>query len=117
MAVVLVSQKQSPLPGRAWKPGRIFAGRISDARVGPGAMRARLRSVLGGPAVPSLGLGILVAASFMVAETLGMLLLTQLSPQEVFGTIYLLGVVVVSTVWGLALATTTSVASAVALDY
>ena len=68
-------------------------------------------------AAPSLGLGILVAASFIVVETLGMLLLRQLSPQEVFGTLYLLGVVVVSTVWGLVLAMTTSVVSAIVLDY
>jgi hypothetical protein len=99
MAVVLVSQKQSRLPGRAWMPGRMFAGRSSVTRGGPGALRARLLSVFGRSAAPSLGLGILVAASFIVVETLVMLLLRQLSPLEVFGTLYLLGVVVVSTVW------------------
>jgi signal transduction histidine kinase len=80
-------------------------------------MRARLLSVLGRSAAPSLGLGILVAASFLLVETLGMVLLRQLSPQEVFGTLYLLGVVVVSTVWGLVLAMTTSVVSAIVCDY
>ena len=78
-------------------------------------MRARLLSVFGRPAAPSLGLGILVAASFVVVETLGMLVLRQLSPLEVFGTLYLLGVVVVSTVWGLVLAMATSVVSAIVL--
>jgi K+-sensing histidine kinase KdpD len=80
-------------------------------------MRARLRRCSGAPAAPSLGLGILVAGSFIVVETLGMLVLRQLSPLEVFGTLYLLGVVVVSTVWGLVLAMATSVVSAIVLDY
>ena len=80
-------------------------------------MRARLLSVLGRPAAPSLVLGIVVAASCIVVETLAVLLLKQLDPQEAFETLYLLGVVVVSTVWGLGLARTTSVASAIALAY
>ena len=80
-------------------------------------MRARLQSVFGRPAAPSLGLGILVAGSFIVVETPGMLVLRQLYPLEVFGTLYLLGVVVVSTVWGLVLAMATSVVSAIVLDY
>jgi signal transduction histidine kinase len=80
-------------------------------------MRERLLSVFGRPAAPSLGLGILVAASLIVVETLVMLLLRQLAPLEVFGTLYLLGVVVISTVWGVVLATTTSVVSAIVLNY
>jgi signal transduction histidine kinase len=62
-------------------------------------------------------LGIVVAAVFIVVETVAMLLLKQLDPQEAFETLYLLGVVVVSTVWAVGLATTTSVASALALAY
>jgi signal transduction histidine kinase len=80
-------------------------------------MRARLLSVLRRPTAPSLVLGIVVAASFIVVETLAVLLLKQLDPQEAFETLYLLGVVAVSTVWGLGLATTTSVVSAIALAY
>src|ERR1700687_3472222 len=97
--------------------GRISAGRTSDAGVGPRAMRTRMLSVLRRPTTPSLVVGIVVAASFIVVETLAVLLLKQLDPQEAFETLYLLGVVVVSTVWGLGLATTTSVASAIALAY
>ena len=70
-------------------------------------------SVLRRPTAPSLVLGIVVAASFIVVETLAVLLLKQLDPQEAFETLYLLGVVVVSTVWGLGLATTTSAVSAI----
>jgi signal transduction histidine kinase len=66
---------------------------------------------------PSLALGIVVAASFIVLETLGVVLLKLLEPNEVFGTLYLLGVVVVSTGWGLGLSMTTSVVSAIALSY
>ena len=74
-------------------------------------------SVLRRPTTPSLVVGIVVAASFIVVETLAVLLLKQLNPQEAFETLYLLGVVVVSTVWGVGLAATTSVASAIALAY
>jgi signal transduction histidine kinase len=112
-----VSQKRSRLPGRAWMSGRIFAGRTSNARVGPQSVRARLLSVLRRPTAPSLVLGIVVAASFIVVETVAVLLLKQLDPQEAFETLYLLGVVAVSTVWGLGLATTTSLVSAIALAY
>ena len=55
-------------------------------------------SVLRRPTAPSLVLGIVVAASFIVVETLAVLLLKQLDPQEAFETLFLLGVVVVSTV-------------------
>jgi signal transduction histidine kinase len=53
----------------------------------------------------------------MVVETFAVVLLKQIDPREAFETLYLLGVVVVSTVWGVGLATTTSLASAVALAY
>jgi K+-sensing histidine kinase KdpD len=80
-------------------------------------MRTRLLSVLRRPTAPSLDWGIAVAASFIVVETLAVLLLKRLDPQEAFVTLYLLGVWVVSTVWGLGLAMTTSVASAIAVAY
>jgi K+-sensing histidine kinase KdpD len=76
-----------------------------------------LLSVLRRATAPSLVWGIVVAASFIVVETLAVLLLKRLDPQEAFETLYLLGVLVVSTVWGLGLATTMSVASAIALAY
>jgi signal transduction histidine kinase len=95
--------------------GRIFAVRTSNLGVGLRAMRAH--SLLRRPTTPSPVLGIVVAAVFIVVETVAMLLLKQLDPQEAFETLYLLGVVVVSTVWAVGLATTTSVASALALAY
>jgi hypothetical protein len=80
------------VPGWAWMSGRIFAGRTSNARVGPQSVRAHLLSVLRRPTAPSLVLGIVVAASFIVVETLAVLLLKQLDPQDAFETLYLLGV-------------------------
>ena len=77
----------------------------------------RAHALLRRPTTPSPVLGIVVAAVFIAVETGAVLLLKQLDPQEAFETLYLLGVVVVSTVWGVGLATTTSVASALALAY
>jgi signal transduction histidine kinase len=98
-------------------PGRIFAGRRSDPGVGPRTKRAHTLAVLRRPTAPSLVVGIAVAASLIVVETIAVLLLKQVDPQEAFETLYLIGVVVVSTVWSLGLATTTSVASAITLAY
>jgi two-component system, NarL family, sensor kinase len=112
-----MSQKRSWLHGWKRMQGGNFAGSASDARVGLPAMQARLRPVLMRTAAPSLALGIVVAASFITVETLAVVLLKQLDPQEAFETLYLLGVLVVSTLWGPGLATATSVASAVALAY
>ncbi|WP_433192858.1 DUF4118 domain-containing protein [Nocardia sp. CA-107356] len=69
------------------------------------------------PTPPSLLLGVAVAASLIAAESFLILWLKQLAPGEAFGVVYLLGVLVVSTVWGLGLAVATSVASAVAFHY
>ncbi|MFD9667878.1 DUF4118 domain-containing protein [Rhodococcus sp. NPDC059968] len=80
-------------------------------------MRARLLSWLMRPAAPRLALGLAVAASFIAAESLLVVLLEQIAPNEAFGVVYLLGVLVVSMVWGLGLAVVMSVASAIAFDY
>ena len=58
-----------------------------------------------------------MAACFIAVESFGVILLRRLAPHEAFGTLYLLGVLIVSTVWGPGLATMTSVASAIALGY
>jgi K+-sensing histidine kinase KdpD len=80
-------------------------------------MRARVLSLLMRPTAPPLALGLLVAASLIAAETLGVYLLKHVPPGNTFGVVYLLGVVLVSTVWGFGLAVATSVASALAFDY
>jgi signal transduction histidine kinase len=80
-------------------------------------MRARLVSLLLRPTTPPLWLGIVVAASFVAAESLLLYLLKEIHPRDMFGVIFLLGVLVVSTVWGFGLAAVTSVVSAIAFDY
>jgi signal transduction histidine kinase len=57
--------------------------------------------------------GIVVAAAILALETLVVVFLQRQSPGEAFETIYLLGVVVVSAVWGLGLSVATSLLSAV----
>ncbi|HEX3545225.1 MAG TPA: PAS domain S-box protein [Mycobacterium sp.] len=71
------------------------------------------------PKTPSLRLGIAVAAFFIVVESLVVGLINVLTNHATggVGTIYLLGVVVVSALWGFGLAMTTSVASAIAFLY
>jgi signal transduction histidine kinase len=66
---------------------------------------------------PPVWLGLVVAAAFIVVESVVVLLLKQVAPGSAFGVVYLVGVLVVSTVWGFGLAATTSVASAVTFDY
>lgn len=86
-------------------------------RISPQAISARVRSLVTADRALSAGLGIAVAACFIAVESFGVTLLRRLAPHEAFGTLYLLGVLVVSTVWGPGLATMTSVASAIALGY
>ncbi|MDT5153624.1 MAG: hypothetical protein QOI01_5357, partial [Mycobacterium sp.] len=64
-----------------------------------------------------MSLGLVVAASFVVAETILVLLLKHLVAGMAFGVIFLLGVLVVSTAWGFGLAVLTSLVSALAFDY
>jgi signal transduction histidine kinase len=66
---------------------------------------------------PSIAAGIVVATAAIAVETLLVLLLQRQSPGEAFEPIYLLGVLVISTVWGLGLAVTMSLASAFVLTY
>jgi hypothetical protein len=63
-------------------------------------MRARFVSLLMGATAPARALGLVVATSFIVAESLLIYLLQQVAPGDAFGVVYLLGVLVVSTVTG-----------------
>jgi PAS domain S-box-containing protein len=65
-----------------------------------------------------VAMGVAVGASFIVVETLVVGLLNEATGTiGRFGTLYLLGVLVVSTVWGFGLSATMSMASAVAFAY
>lgn len=80
-------------------------------------MRARLISLLLRPITPPLWLGVVVAASFILTESLVLLALKHMAHENAFGVAFLVGVLVVSTMWGFGLAVITSLASAVAFDY
>ena len=80
-------------------------------------MRARLVSLLLRPESPPLWLGLVVVAPFIVLETGVVIAFKDVAPGSAFGVVYLLGVLVVSTVWGFGLSAALSVASALAFDY
>jgi K+-sensing histidine kinase KdpD len=65
----------------------------------------------------SNALGIAVGAGLVAAETIAVVLLMEWAPKECFESLYLLGVLVISMMWGRMLAMGTSVASALALAY
>jgi PAS domain S-box-containing protein len=115
---LLVTQKQSRQPGLAQMPGGWFTGSESDAGLGPRILRLRLLGLVSRPRAPSLLLGIAVAAALIVIQTLIVCSLNVATNSTGhFGTLYLVGVLVVSTVWGFGLAATMSVASAIAFAY
>jgi signal transduction histidine kinase len=80
-------------------------------------MSAGLLAMLQRRTRPPLALGILVAVLCVVAETLLTDLLQQITPVRFLGIMYLLGVVLVASVWGLWLGMATAMVSTIALDY
>ncbi|MGI5242169.1 sensor histidine kinase [Dactylosporangium sp. CA-139066] len=80
-------------------------------------MQGRLAAWLVRPSPPPATTGIAVGAGFVVVETLLVYPLRQTAPVGALAVVYLLGVVVVSTVWGLWLGVATSILSAIAFDY
>lgn len=79
--------------------------------------QAQLCSLFLRPTAPPLLLGIVVAVSFIAVESVSVWLVKQITGEDHVGVLYVLGVFVVSTVWGWGLAATTSVASALAFTY
>jgi two-component system, OmpR family, sensor histidine kinase KdpD len=80
-------------------------------------VRSRSLAVLLRPTPPPFGVGLLVAAGFVAVETLIAYPLKQVAPATSLGLVYLIGVLVVSTVWGAALGAITSIASALAFNF
>jgi PAS domain S-box-containing protein len=110
-----VTDNRSRYPGWARMPGRVFAHSSSAARLGPQMTRLWL---LARPGAPSRLLGIVVATSLLVVETLVVCSLNVLTDTTgCFATIYLLGVLIIPTLWGFGLSATMSVASAIAFSY
>jgi two-component system, OmpR family, sensor histidine kinase KdpD len=66
---------------------------------------------------PSLALGVGIALAAIAAETLAIYPLAHVAPVVSLGVVYLIGVVVVSTYWGIRLGFATAVLSALAYNY
>ena len=79
----------------------------------PGTL-ARLGSMLLGLTPLSAPLGLAVAVGCIAAETAVLLLLKTFAPDNAFGVLYLIGVLIVATGWGAGLATATAVVSGIA---
>jgi signal transduction histidine kinase len=80
-------------------------------------LRARLLTLFLRPTARPLGWGIAVAVTFIVAETLIVLYLMRVAPENAFGAIFLLGVLVVSAGWNFGLAIATSIVSTLVYLY
>jgi two-component system, OmpR family, sensor histidine kinase KdpD len=80
-------------------------------------MRARPLSVLLQPTPPPASLGVAVAAALVAVETGLAYPLREIAPAVSLGVVYLLGVLVVSTVWGLRLGVLTAIGSALAFNF
>ena len=89
----------------------------SDSEAGVRPTRTRLMSLLVQPTAPPLWLGAVVAAVFIVVETILVRLLMGVAPGNTFGVVYLLGVLVVSARWGFGLSAMTTLASTLAYGY
>jgi PAS domain S-box-containing protein len=89
-------QSMSPLPGPDSRP----------------SLHARLLALVVRPTAPPVWLGIVVAAAFIIGETLLVQQLKEVAPENAFGVLFLVGVLVVSAGWGFRLAVATTLASA-----
>src|SRR3954447_3586165 len=111
----LVTHNLSWHPGWAGMPSRVLTDRGSAVRRVPRLLRLRMFARL---SAPSLALGIAVAASFLVVETLVVGSLNVVTGTAgCFATLYLIGVIAISTLWGLGLSAAMSIASAVGFSY
>jgi signal transduction histidine kinase len=107
-----MTQKLSRLPG--WMLGGPSARDSSDVEVQP---MARAMSLLLRPISPPPALGVAVAAVLLAAESLLVYLLLKVVPGNLFGVVFLLGVLVVALGWGFGLGTMTALVSALVYAY
>src|ERR1022692_3383763 len=66
---------------------------------------------------PSIALGVLVAGLGIAVETIAIYPLAHVAPVDSLGVVYLVGVVAVSTWWGIRLGFATAILSALAFNY
>jgi signal transduction histidine kinase len=109
-----MTQKRSLLS--AWLPRATSARAARDSQAGPTPTVTRVPLLLR-PTQPQRVLGLAVGVSLVAAESLFVLLLDERSRGDVFGVVFVLGVLVVATGWGFGLGATTALASAVAYEH
>ena len=91
---------------------------IAEAKSGrPDQRGGRIMRLLVRPTPPPLWQGLVAATALICVETVVVVLLKHLAPTMAFGTVYLLGVLLVGMSWGFGLAVITALVSAVAFDY
>jgi signal transduction histidine kinase len=78
---------------------------------------ARIARVLVRPTPPPLWLGLVAAAALTGVEAVVVVVLKHFAPSMAFGTVFLLGVLLIGMAWGFGLAAITALVSAVAFDY
>lgn len=83
----------------------------------PVSVRERLLALLLRPTARPWGWGVVVAIFFITLEVLLVLLLKKVAPENAFGAVFLLGVIVVSAGWNFGLAVATSLVSALVYVY
>jgi signal transduction histidine kinase len=80
-------------------------------------MRPSLLATLQRRVRPPLAMGVLVAALCLVAETAAGALLKEMVPAQSLGVLYVIGLLLIASVWGLAPGLLMAVASTVVFDY
>jgi signal transduction histidine kinase len=83
----------------------------------PEGRRGQALALLVRPTPRSHSVGLAVAAGLITFETFLVVLLKHFAPTEAFGSVYLLGVLLVGMGWGFGLAAITAMVSALAYDY
>jgi signal transduction histidine kinase len=83
----------------------------------PGRPGGRVMRLLVRPTPPPVWQGVIAAAALIGVETAVVVVLKHFAPSMAFGTVYLLGVLLVGMAWGFGLAAITALVSAFAFDY
>jgi signal transduction histidine kinase len=111
-----MTNQRSTLPSWWFTPDAISPASAPDTEMTRTSTRARLLSLLLRPKSPPLALGLVVAATLIVAETVLVILLKHVAPMERLSAVYLFGVFVVSSIWSLKLGVLTSIVSVFVSD-
>ncbi|MDT5106032.1 MAG: hypothetical protein QOI25_3545 [Mycobacterium sp.] len=115
--MTVTTMQRSEPAGWLSMPGETSARGTSGTHTGSTPIRDVVSLLLSPTAPPPRALGLVVAVSLIVAESGLVYVLKQVAPGSAFGVVFLLGALGVSIGWGLGLAVTTAVASALAFDY